>query len=77
MATEKGSKIVVEIMPDGSLKTDASSTVGSEADIMELLEDLAREMGGKLEVEKHVETHHHHHHHKGGHHHHHKGKGKG
>ena len=67
------SKLKVTFNDDGSLKLDAREMVGSEADLLEALGDLAKECGGELEVEKHMPGIHHHHHH--GHHHHGKGGG--
>lgn len=56
------SKVVVEILDDGTFKVDASKAIGSEAELLELLGSLAKEVGGELEVERHVEGAHHHHH---------------
>lgn len=65
--------LVIEIQDDGSLKTDARKVLGDEAEILELLQDLAMETGGSkeaLKVEKHVgnhtHSHSHSHHHKAG-----------
>lgn len=70
---DAGSKLVVEIQDDGTIKINATGMIGSEAQILAELETLAREMGGELVVEKHIQGAHHHHH--GGHSHHHKSKG--
>ncbi len=58
-------KLIIEIMPDGSIKTNAQSMQGSEEEVLQELEALAQQLGGDLEVEKHVEGAHHHHHHHG------------
>ncbi len=68
--TEVGSKLRVEIQDDGTVKLIATEMLGSEKEILAELEKLAKECGGELVVEKHLEGHHHHHH--GGHSHHHK-----
>lgn len=67
------SKLIVQILEDGTLKLNARDMVGEEAELLEALEELAKDVGGDLEVEKHVPGAHHHHHghgHGGGHHHH-------
>lgn len=56
------SKLIIEIQPDGSLKTNAREVLGSEAEIVELLTMLAQEVGGELVVEAHAPGAHHHHH---------------
>jgi hypothetical protein len=56
------SKLIVEILADGSIKTNARDMIGEEAEIMAELEALALELGGELTVEKHVPGAHHHHH---------------
>ncbi len=48
------SKLVVEILEDGTLKTNAIGMLGSEAQLLEALTALASEVGGELTVEKHV-----------------------
>jgi len=63
------SKLQVEILEDGTLKLNAREMIGEEAELLDLLNELARDCGGELEVEKHVEGAHHHHHGHGGHHH--------
>jgi hypothetical protein len=55
--------IEFEFLPDGSVKINASKMKGSEAQIKDFLEELAKGVGGELVVEKHVEGAHHHHHH--------------
>lgn len=67
--TEVGSKLKVEIQDDGSVKINATGMIGDEADLLAELEALARECGGELEVEKHIEGAHHHHHGGASHHH--------
>jgi len=59
------SKLVVEILKDGTIRTNAREVIGTEAEILAELNALAAEAGGDLEVEKHVEGAHHHHHHHG------------
>jgi len=59
------SKLIVEILEDGTLKTNATKMLGDEAQILEALNALASEVGGELTVEKHVHTNHTHHHHHG------------
>ncbi len=63
------STVIVTIGDDGTIKTNAKDMVGTEAEILEALTDLANEVGGELTVEKHVggthvhshgEEHHHH-----------------
>ena len=69
------STLVVEIQEDGTLKFNAMKMIGTEEELLSALNELASEIGGNLEVEKHVEGAHHHHHGDGHHHHHHKVKG--
>lgn len=65
------SKVIIEIQEDGTLKINAKEMIGTEAELLNDLQALAREAGGELVVEKHIEgAHHHHHDHAhGGHHH--------
>jgi hypothetical protein len=56
-----GSKLVVEIQDDGSVKIDASQMIGTEEELLKDLESLARDLGGELKVEKHVHSHNHSH----------------
>ena len=56
-----GSKLVVEIQDDGSVKIDASQMIGTEEELLKDLVSLARELGGELKVEKHVHSHNHSH----------------
>ena len=67
------SKITITILDDGTVKTDAREVDGTEGEIMDILNELALELNGKLEVEKHVHTHHSHHRHDANDHHHVKG----
>lgn len=66
------SKLIVEIQEDGTLKTNAKDMIGTEAELTEALEALAKEVGGELVIEKHVGGAHVHthggveHHHKAG-----------
>ena len=48
-------KLIVSIMPDGSIRTDARGMAGTEREIMAELESLSRHTGGggAVEVEKH------------------------
>jgi hypothetical protein len=70
------SKLIVELNDDGTVKLNAREMIGAEDELLELLGELAAEVGGELVVEAHVEgAHHHHHGHGGGHHHHHGGGG--
>lgn len=50
-------QLTITIMPDGTVKTDATKMSGSEAEILEGLSSLTKEIGGELKVEKHVHTH--------------------
>lgn len=59
------SKVIVTIEKDGTLKIDASKMIGTEAELIDALEALAEQVGGKLVVEKHNPGVHHHHHGKG------------
>jgi hypothetical protein len=56
------SKLIVKILDDGQLKTNARGVEGTEAEILAELEELAACAGGELEVEKHEPGLHHHHH---------------
>jgi len=47
------SKLIIDIGPDGSIKSNARGLAGSEEQIMQLLEELAKDVGGELTVEKH------------------------
>lgn len=58
-----GSQLVVEILPDGSLKLNATGMIGTEQELIKDLESLAKAFGGKLTVEKHVHSHNHSHSH--------------
>jgi hypothetical protein len=51
------SKFVAEILEDGTVKADSSKLAGSEQQIRDMLEEIARETGGELVVEKHVHRH--------------------
>lgn len=55
-------KLVVTIMPDGSLKTNARGLAGSEKEILSELNSLAAKVGGTVTVEKHEPGRHVHHH---------------
>ena len=68
------SELIVQILDDGTVKINARKMVGTEKELLEELGALAKEVGGELEVEKHVPGVHHHHH--GDHTHHHKISGK-
>ena len=57
------SKLTITINDDGTIRTDATGLDGTEAEIMAQLQELAKEVGGELEVEKHVHTHGHTHSH--------------
>lgn len=65
------SELIIEILDDGTIKTNAKKMVGKESEILAKLEELAKEVGGELRVEKHEPGVHHHHHHD----HHHKVRG--
>jgi len=52
------SKLIVQVLPDGSLKTDARGMQGSEKEILAELNALAAQSGGKVTVEKHEPGHH-------------------
>lgn len=56
------SKLIIDIRADGTIKSNARGVEGTEEEIMELLEELAKEAGGELTVEKHEPGIHHHHH---------------
>jgi hypothetical protein len=56
------SELKVTLNDDGSISLDATRMKGSSKEIMKELEELAKEMGGELVVEKHVPGVHHHHH---------------
>lgn len=58
---KSGSKVKIEFMDDGSIKINASEAIGTEAELKEDLEALAKELGGVLIVEKHVHKHGHSH----------------
>jgi len=58
-----GSKLVVEIQDDGSIKINATQMIGTEAELLKDLESLASDLGGELKVEKHVHSHNHNHSH--------------
>jgi len=63
------SKLIIEILQDGTIKTNAREVIGTEDEILAELNALASEVGGELEVEKHVEGAHNHHHGGNSHHH--------
>jgi hypothetical protein len=67
----KDNTLVLEFMDDGTVKVIAKDMLGSEKQILDKLNALAKEIGGELVVEKHIESHHHHHHHDDKDHHHH------
>jgi hypothetical protein len=46
-------KLLITLNPDGTVKLNAREMSGSEAEILSALNDLAREVGGELVVEKH------------------------
>lgn len=56
------SQLKVELRKDGTVKLNAQKMKGTEAEILKELQELAREVGGELEVEKHAPGIHHHHH---------------
>jgi hypothetical protein len=56
------SKLIVEILEDGTVKLNARDMIGDEADLLAELNALAAAVGGELKVEKHVEGARHHHH---------------
>jgi len=58
-----GSKLVVELMPDGSIKINATGMIGTEDELLKDLNSLADDLGGELKVEKHVHSHNHSHSH--------------
>ena len=51
---KKGSKLRLTFNKDGSVSIDGSGLIGTDAELTADLEDLAREMGGELKVEKHI-----------------------
>ena len=53
------------IQDDGTIKINARGLVGTEAELLAALADLATEVGGDLEVEKHEPGIGHHHTHDG------------
>lgn len=57
-------QMVIEIEDDGGLKVDSSKMPGAEKDILKLLEELGKDVGGEVKVEKHKpgikHTHHQH-----------------
>jgi hypothetical protein len=56
--------ITIEPQDDGSVKVDCSKLQGTDAEIMEMLEGLRKDLGGtKLVVEKHIHKHGHSHSH--------------
>jgi hypothetical protein len=63
------STLIVEIQEDGTVKLNARDMVGTEKELVAALDALAKEVGGSLEVEKHVPGVHHEHHGTTGHHH--------
>lgn len=46
--------LVITFNADGTFSTDARKLEGTDAEILENLQDLAREAGGELVVERHV-----------------------
>ena len=56
-----GSKLIVEIQADGSVKINASQMIGTEDELVKDLESLAKDLGGELKIEKHVHSHNHSH----------------
>ena len=54
------SELKIEILPDGTLKLNARKMVGSEKELLDALDDLAKYAGGELVVEKHEPGLHHH-----------------
>jgi len=46
--------IKITLRADGGFDVDARGVKGSEKQILDLLRSLAREVGGELEVERHV-----------------------
>lgn len=56
------SKLKITLNDDGTIKLNAKEMIGEEADLLAELEALAKEVGGELKVEKHIEGAHHHHH---------------
>jgi len=58
---QPGSKLVVEIQDDGSIKINATQMIGTEAELLKDLGSLAKDLGGELVVEKHVHSHSHSH----------------
>jgi hypothetical protein len=59
----KQSKLVIEIQDDGTIKTNATQVFGTEKEILDQLNALAKELDGELEVEEHVHSHDHSHSH--------------
>ena len=55
------SKLLITLNDDGSVKLNARGMDGTEAEIKAELEELAKELGGPLVVEKHEPGLHHHH----------------
>jgi len=60
---KQGSKLVLEFCDDGSVRINATGMIGSEAELLKDLGGLAKDLGGKLKVEKHVHSHSHSHSH--------------
>ena len=52
-----GSKVVVVLCEDGSVKIDASGMIGTNDELVKDLQDMAAEVGGELVVEKHTHKH--------------------
>ena len=52
-----GSKVVVVLCEDGSVKIDASGMIGTNDELVKDLQDMAAEVGGELVVEKHIHKH--------------------
>jgi hypothetical protein len=56
-----GSKLTIQLNDDGSIKINGTGLVGSDAELKADMEELARELGGELVVEKHISKQHQHH----------------
>ena len=46
-------QMVIEIQDDGGLKVDFSKMPGTEKGLLKLLEELGKDVGGEVKVEKH------------------------
>ena len=50
-----GSKLIIEIMDDGTIKLNGTGVIGTETGLLNDLKALAKEVGdGELKVEKHI-----------------------